>query len=150
MKPCVRTWEPLCARSMRAAVAAVQGLHFCTGGPICSAHNGGFKDVVPTWALTLPCANLTRESVFHRDWYRCYHQATEELRWYEPKVAGEPPSRRSGHSFTVVGNLAFLFGGALLSPFSWQPQAQSSCPVMSMCRYRRHVTVFIAWSCHRC
>jgi len=32
-------------------------------------------------------------------------------RWDAPKQGGEPPCPRSGHSFSVVGRRAFLFGG---------------------------------------
>jgi dynein heavy chain len=38
-------------------------------------------------------------------------QRPAEMTWVTPKCLGESPSRRSGHSFCLVGDLVYLFGG---------------------------------------
>ncbi|CAM9498163.1 unnamed protein product, partial [Phaeothamnion confervicola] len=38
-------------------------------------------------------------------------QTPPEMRWSKPDCMGEPPTKRSGHSFTVVGTTGYLFGG---------------------------------------
>lgn len=35
-----------------------------------------------------------------------------EMTWVEPKVLGEPPSPRGGHSSTLVGSYLYIFGGS--------------------------------------
>ena len=38
-------------------------------------------------------------------------QRPAEMSWTKPKCIGEAPSRRSGHSFVIIGESAYLFGG---------------------------------------
>lgn len=38
-------------------------------------------------------------------------QRPAEMTWSSPKCMGDVPSKRSGHSFCVVGDFAYLFGG---------------------------------------
>jgi dynein heavy chain len=38
-------------------------------------------------------------------------QRPSEMTWQQPRCLGEVPSRRSGHSFCMVGDFAYLFGG---------------------------------------
>lgn len=38
-------------------------------------------------------------------------QRPAEMTWLTPKCLGEVPSKRSGHTFTVIGDLVYLFGG---------------------------------------
>ena len=38
-------------------------------------------------------------------------QRPAEMTWSTPKTMGEPPTRRSGHSFCAVGDQVYLFGG---------------------------------------
>ncbi|CAM9944324.1 unnamed protein product [Discosporangium mesarthrocarpum] len=33
------------------------------------------------------------------------------MAWEKPKCMGDVPAKRSGHSFTVVGSMGYLFGG---------------------------------------
>jgi len=35
-----------------------------------------------------------------------------EMTWVEPKVLGEPPTPRGGHSSTLVGSYLYIFGGS--------------------------------------
>lgn len=38
-------------------------------------------------------------------------QRPAEMIWSQPKCIGEGPSKRSGHSLVVVGDIIYLFGG---------------------------------------
>ena len=38
-------------------------------------------------------------------------QRPAEMTWSQPKCMGDAPSKRSGHSFSVVGDFGYLFGG---------------------------------------
>lgn len=39
-------------------------------------------------------------------------QKSLELIWNSPKCLGDVPSKRSGHSFTIIGDYGYLFGGS--------------------------------------
>jgi dynein heavy chain len=39
-------------------------------------------------------------------------QKPVELTWNNPKCLGDVPSKRSGHSFTIIGDYGYLFGGS--------------------------------------
>ena len=38
-------------------------------------------------------------------------QRAAEMEWSMPKTIGDAPSRRSGHSFVLIGDFGYLFGG---------------------------------------
>lgn len=45
--------------------------------------------------------------------YRHLQQRPPELVWSQPRCTGDVPSKRSGHSLTIVkSGVAYLFGGA--------------------------------------
>lgn len=41
---------------------------------------------------------------------------TAELKWRTPTINGDGPTKRSGHTISVVGTNSFIFGGSFVTP----------------------------------
>ena len=48
-------------------------------------------------------------------------EQTPQLSWHEVAAQGEKPSPRSGHSLSVCGHSAYLFGGCDKKPKGTKP-----------------------------
>lgn len=57
-------------------------------------------------------------------------QRLGEITWEQPQTKNEPPSPRSGHSITVVGDKAVFFGGCGISK-DGQPEVFSETWLLS-------------------